>query len=306
MGSGRTAAAEDEPAADATERSSASEDTQRSGGSDEGSTQRSGDGEEGGAAEANTLAGPASSDEQQDRSEGESEGEREAPRDEERADQGADGDGQPAPGDGQDGEAAPPAPAPSEEPSPPAGEQPSAEPSPAAWSFSEVVGPGCPSDAAASYGRAGHWQEGDGRKSWATRQGGDRQEDCNGDYDAIPVSGDPEAGNGEFAYWTFSPGRTGARCELFVHIPQDESPLWIAEQEARYQVFSGDRPEGDAVGVFGIEQAGVRGGWVQVTGFTTPAETFTVQLTNIGADPLAGQGADRSHVAASVVRTTCS
>ncbi|MFC7326842.1 hypothetical protein [Marinactinospora rubrisoli] len=298
VGSQRSAS-EDTPAEDDTggERSSRSEDAEESGGTersaDTGQQSADGDG-------PSTLAGAAPAGEREERPEQE----QEAPRGEERT--AEDGEQNRQPANEENADAPPPAPAPSEEPAPPAEEQPAAQPSPAAWSFSEVVGPGCPSDAAASYGRTGHWQEGDGRKSWATRQGADQQEDCNADYDAIPVSGNPEEGNGEFAYWTFSPGRAGAKCELFVHIPQDESPLWIAEQEARYQVFSGDRPEGDAIGVFGIEQAGVRGGWVQVTGFTAPAETFTIQLTNIGADPLAGQGTDRAHVAASVIRTTCS
>lgn len=43
---------------------------------------------------------------------------------------------------------------------------------------------------------------------------------------------------------------------------------------------------------------------MRVTGFTSPAEQFTVQLTNIGENSLADQGAT-THVAASAVRATC-
>ena len=89
-------------------------------------------------------------------------------------------------------------------------------------------------------------------------------------------------------------------------MPDDDSPLWVADTEAVYQIFSGPVPEGDAIAVFGLVQADVRGAWVQVTGFTSPTEEFTVQLTNVGTDPLADQDHTSAHVAASAVRTTCS
>ncbi|TDQ50003.1 hypothetical protein [Actinorugispora endophytica] len=204
-------------------------------------------------------------------------------------------------------------PSPSADPSPSGAPSPSGDPSPSASPsaspsgdrYSALAGPGCATDGGA-YGQAGSWYPENSTAGWATREGGHDQDGCAGGYDAIPVSGDPEHGDGQFAYWTFSPGYADAECELYVHVPDDESPLWIGEQEARYQIFPRDKAEGDAVAVFGINQSQVKGGWVQVTGFTSPAEQFTVQLTNIGENPLAGQENTSTHVAASAVRATCS
>ncbi|PDP85293.1 hypothetical protein CQJ94_23190 [Glycomyces fuscus] len=172
--------------------------------------------------------------------------------------------------------------------------------------FLAVAGPGCQTSSGASYANAGRWDSAEGTASWSTRPGGYAQEGCDGGYEALPVSGDPERGNGQYAAWTFTPGEAGVVCELYVHVPDDESPLWIAPGEARYQIFSGPEAEGSAVAVFGFDQAQIRGGWVQVTGFTSPTEEFTVQLTNAGADALADQEHTSAHVAASAVRASCS
>jgi hypothetical protein len=172
--------------------------------------------------------------------------------------------------------------------------------------FLAVAGPGCQASPGASYTNEGRWDSAEGTASWATRPGGYAQEGCDGGYEALPVSGDPEQGNGQYATWTFTPGEAGVACELYVHVPDDESPLWISPGEANYQLFSGPAAEGSPVAVFGIDQAGIRGGWVQVTGFTSPTEEFTVQLTNAGTDALADQEHASSHVAASAVRASCS
>ncbi|WP_150255743.1 hypothetical protein [Nocardiopsis deserti] len=173
-------------------------------------------------------------------------------------------------------------------------------------SFLAVAGPGCQASPGASYANEGRWDSAEGTASWATRPGGYAQEGCDGGYEALPVSGDPERGDGQYATWTFTPGEAGVACELYVHVPDDESPLWISPGEAKYQLFSGPSSEGSPVAVFGIDQAGIRGGWVQVTGFTSPTEEFTVQLTNAGTDALADQEHASSHVAASAVRASCS
>jgi hypothetical protein len=142
-----------------------------------------------------------------------------------------------------------------------------------------------------------------GSPGWATRSGGYGDEGCDGGYDAIPVSGTTEHGDGRFAHWTFEPGFTDASCELLVYVPDDASPQWVADQEAMYQIFPGGEPSGTAVAVFGVEQSGAKGGWVRVTGFESPSERFTVQLTNIGEDTVDGDAT--SHVAASAMRANC-
>ncbi|MFV2198537.1 hypothetical protein [Nocardiopsis sp. LOL_012] len=173
--------------------------------------------------------------------------------------------------------------------------------------FSAITGPGCLPAEGAAYGRSGRWDSAEGTASWATRPGGYALEGCDGSYEAIPVSGSTDQHDQwQYAYWSFSPGRPDATCEIYVHVPEDESPLWLAESEAFYEIYSGPLPEGDPIAYFGLTQSELRGMWVQVTGFTSPTEEFTVQLTNTGADAFADQEHTRSHVAASVVRTTCS
>ncbi|WP_028649439.1 hypothetical protein [Nocardiopsis sp. CNT312] len=173
--------------------------------------------------------------------------------------------------------------------------------------FSALTGPGCLPAEGTAYGRSGRWDSAEGTASWATRPGGYALEGCDGSYEAIPVSGSAgEHDQWQYAYWSFSPGYPDATCEIYVHVPDDESPLWLAESEAFYEIYSGPLPEGDPIAYFGLTQSELRGMWVQVTGFTSPTEEFTVQLTNTGADAFADQEHTRSHVAASVVRTTCS
>ncbi|GAA1780364.1 hypothetical protein [Streptomonospora arabica] len=230
---------------------------------------------------------------------------------ESRGDDGDDGENDaPGPGDepagdSGDAQAAPMMAGPSAggEPSP-EGEE--AAPSPSASSsgpeFTALAGPGCPGGAGASYGAAGR---GGDAPRWATRDGGYALDGCDGTYDAIPVSGTAEYGDGRYAYWSFTPGFADAQCDVYVYIPEDASPQWVTDREAMYQIFPGPEPSGSAAAVFGVRQAESKGGWVKVTGFVSPTERFTVQLTNIGEDAVAGQGGATSHVAASAVRASC-
>ncbi|MDA0565000.1 hypothetical protein LG943_11805 [Streptomonospora sp. S1-112] len=242
------------------------------GGDDEGADTGSGGGE-GGAGDPGAAAAAAGAGPSGEPSPGDEEGE-----------SGESGAGGPEGGTAAAGDARSPSPSAS---------------APAAAAFTAVAGPGCPAGSAAAYGA-----EGAGTDGWATRSGGYADDGCDGSYDAIPVSGTTEHGDGRFAYWTFRPGRAEADCDLFVFVPDDDSPQWVAEQEAMYQIFPGAEPSGTAAAVFGVEQASARGGWVRVTGFTSPAEQFTVQLTNIGENSLADQGLT-THVAASAVRAEC-
>lgn len=225
---------------------------------------------------------------------------------------GGDGGGDPPKGDGGDGgdpvapmmadgsPSADPSPSGDAESSPSASESPSSS----APAFTAVTGPGCPSAPGAAYGTAG--REGEDAARWATRDGGYGRDGCDGAYDAIPVSGTSEHGDGKYAYWSFTPGFTEAECDIFVYVPEDGSPRWVSDREAMYQIFPGPDPSGDAAAVFGVKQAESKGGWVKVTGFVSPNEQFTVQLTNIGENAVADQAGKTSHVAASAVRTRCS
>lgn len=169
-----------------------------------------------------------------------------------------------------------------------------------------LVGPECSASEGSFYSSEGRWESSEGAASWATRPGGYGQENCQGSYEAIPVSGDPEQGDHQFAAWTFTPGEEGAVCEIYVHVPDDESPLWVASGETRYRIHPGGDTTEPAIAVFGIDQSEVAGGWVQVTGFVSPAEAFTVRLTNAGADPFPDEEQANAHVAASAMRAECS
>ena len=169
-----------------------------------------------------------------------------------------------------------------------------------------LVGPECSASEGSFYGSEGRWESSEGAASWATRPGGYGQENCQGSYEAIPVSGDPEQGDHQFAAWTFTPGKEDAVCEIYVHVPDDESPLWVASGEARYRIHPGSDTTESAVAVFGLDQSEAAGGWVQVTGFVSPAEAFTVRLTNAGEDPFPDEEHTNAHVAASAMRADCS
>lgn len=169
-----------------------------------------------------------------------------------------------------------------------------------------LTGPGCTGTADSSYGGEGRWQSAEDSAGWTTRPGGYDQEGCDGSYEAIPVSGDPEKGDHQFAAWTFTPGEEGAVCEIYVHVPEDESPLWIAGGETRYRIHPGEDSTEPPVAVFGFDQSEIAGGWVQVTGFVSPAEAFTVRLTNAGEDPFPNDEHTNAHVAASAMRADCS
>ncbi|MEE2048680.1 hypothetical protein Q7689_35690, partial [Nocardiopsis tropica] len=99
--------------------------------------------------------------------------------------------------------------------------------------FLAVAGPGCQDSPGSSYANEGRWDSAEGTASWATRPGGYSQEGCDGGYEALPVSGDPEQGNGQYATGTVTPGEAGVACELSVHVPDVESPLWRSPGEAR-------------------------------------------------------------------------
>ena len=172
--------------------------------------------------------------------------------------------------------------------------------------YRALTGPGCAGTTDSSYGGEGRWQSAEDSAGWTTRPGGYDQEGCEGSYEAIPVSGDPEKGDHQYAEWTFTPGEEGAACEIYVHVPEDESPLWVAAGEARYRIHPGNDTTESAVAVFGIEQAEVSGGWVQVTGFVSPEDAFTVRLTNAGEDPFPDDEHTNAHVAASAMRADCS
>lgn len=169
-----------------------------------------------------------------------------------------------------------------------------------------LTGPGCAGTTDSSYGGEGRWRSAEDSAGWATRTGGYDQEGCEGSYEAIPVSGDPEKGDHQYAEWTFTPGEEGAACEIYVHVPEDESPLWVAAGEARYRIHPADETTEPPVAVFGFDQSEVAGGWVQVTGFVSPAEAFTVRLTNAGQDPFPEDEHMNAHVAASAMRADCS
>lgn len=186
-------------------------------------------------------------------------------------------------------------------------QQPSAnEEPPPEFRYAEVAGVGCAPNERIAYGTAGEFWEGDGTHSWAFGfEGGFDTENCDGRWHAIPVSGDPDAPNGRYAFWTFNIGFTDAQCEIYVHIPDAESPRWVGGAPAQYQLHpSADPSTSEPFASFTVDQVADKGGWVHVGAYTPPGDTISVKLQNSGADQIDGQNTN-AHVVASAVRTRC-
>ncbi|NYJ37907.1 carbohydrate-binding protein [Nocardiopsis aegyptia] len=192
---------------------------------------------------------------------------------------------------------------------PPAGERPPAEGAPLRgpeFRYAEVAGVGCAPNERIAYGTAGEFWEGDGTNSWAFGfEGGFTQENCDGRWHAIPVSGDPDQPNGRYAFWTFNIGFTGAQCDIYVHIPDAESPRWVGGAPAQYRLHpSADPATSEPFASFRVDQVADKGGWVHVGTYTPPGDTISVKLQNSGTDRIDGQDTN-AHVVASAVRTRC-
>ncbi|SIO90775.1 Fibrinogen-binding protein [Nocardiopsis sp. JB363] len=185
-------------------------------------------------------------------------------------------------------------------------ESPADEEPPPEFRYAEVAGVGCAPNERIAYGTAGEFWEGDGTHSWAFGfEGGFDTENCDGRWHAIPVSGDPDAPNGRYAFWTFNIGFTDAQCEIYVHIPDAESPRWVGGAPAQYQLHpSADPATSEPFASFTVDQVADKGGWVHVGAYTPPGDTISVKLQNSGADQIDGQDTN-AHVVASAVRTRC-
>ncbi len=179
-------------------------------------------------------------------------------------------------------------------------------PPPPEFRYAEVAGVGCAPNERIAYGTAGEFWHGDGTNSWAFGfEGGFSAENCDGRWHAIPVSGDPDAPDGKYAFWTFNIGFDDAACDVYVHIPDAESPRWVGGAPAQYQLHpSADPATSEPFASFTVDQIADKGRWVHVGTFDTPGDTISVKLQNSGADQVDGQDTN-AHVVASAVRTRC-
>ncbi|MBR8743379.1 hypothetical protein DSY14_16845 [Nocardiopsis sp. MG754419] len=179
-------------------------------------------------------------------------------------------------------------------------------PPPPEFRYAEVAGVGCAPNERIAYGTAGEFWHGDGTDSWAFGfEGGFTAENCDGRWHAIPVSGDPDVPNGKYAFWTFNIGFTDAACDVYVHIPDAESPRWVGGEPAQYQLHpSADPATSEPFASFTVDQVADKGGWVYVGSYDAPGDTISVKLQNSGADQVDGRDTN-AHVVASAVRTRC-
>lgn len=168
--------------------------------------------------------------------------------------------------------------------------------------YSGITGPGCKSDDRTYFWAYNTWYD-DPVNSWATRSSGYTQDGCDGLYQAVPVSGDRHDGSGPSTAWTFTPGWAGSHCEVWVYIPEDETPLWVSSGPAKYMINSGGSP-GAPFTQTELVQSDVKGTWTRIAEFEAPTEQFTVQLVNAGENRASGQGT--AHVASSPMRANCS
>ncbi|MFC3995811.1 hypothetical protein ACFOVU_07790, partial [Nocardiopsis sediminis] len=196
------------------------------------------------------------------------------------------------------------------QPEEPPAEQPQPQeeqpPPPPEFRYAEVAGVGCGPNERIAYGTAGEHWSGDGTDSWAFGfDGGYTDEHCDGRWHAIPVSGDPNVRTNQYAFWTFNIGFTGAKCDIYVHIPNAESPRWVGGAPAQYRIHpSADPATSEPFASFTIDQVGQKGSWVHVGSYSPPGDTISVKLQNNGADQVNGQDTN-AHVVSSAVRTRC-
>ncbi|MFC3997267.1 hypothetical protein ACFOVU_15150, partial [Nocardiopsis sediminis] len=165
--------------------------------------------------------------------------------------------------------------------------------------YEEIAGVGCAPNDRIAYGTAGK------SDSWDYGlNGGYAEQNCDGRWHAIPVSGDPAEPSGRYAFWTFNIGFTGAECNIYVYVPDVESPL--GGIPAYYKLHPSADPattQSEPFASFRVNQVENKGSWVHVGSYSPPGDTFSVKLQNRGADQVDGR--DTTHVVASAVRTTC-
>lgn len=165
--------------------------------------------------------------------------------------------------------------------------------------FSAIAGKSCPQDDSKGYQRIGPYT--DGTRGWYSRSsGGWTGDGCDGDFDAVPMSGYADRDDtSAFTVWWF---RTGAvrrgTCAISVHVPWSGNDRDVAGKPAYYNVIAG-RSDYRRISGFKVYQTAARGSWVSAGTFPIYDGEIGVQMITRGQDP------NQEHLASGQLKVAC-
>lgn len=166
-------------------------------------------------------------------------------------------------------------------------------------SYTGIAGDSCQHDATKGYQEIGRYT--DGARGWYSRSsGGWDRDNCDGGFDALPMSGDPNRDDtSAFVVWWFKPPnlRQGT-CALSVYIPTGREFADVAGRPAFYNVVPGAGDYRRLAG-FRIDQVANRGRWLAAGSFPLRDGQLAVQLVTRGQDP------EGEHLAAAQIKAVC-
>ncbi|RKT84778.1 hypothetical protein SAMN05421805_12538 [Saccharopolyspora antimicrobica] len=188
-------------------------------------------------------------------------------------------------------------------PPPAAGEEPNRvqeNPAPPAGpSFTAVTGPGC---AAGGFSTPGYYTKGEA--GWKTASsGGHAADGCNGSFNSLPMSGDPNKDGDNAAVWRFTTGdvRQGS-CQVSVFVPRGGLTR-VGGNPSVYTVYRTDQTS-NPVGDFRIDQVRQQGGWVDAGRFPVSEGRLTIKLHSRGID-WTNDGPTYARHAAAQIKVAC-
>ena len=171
--------------------------------------------------------------------------------------------------------------------------------------FGALAGYGCPQRPQAGFNEAGWYADGVNGFVKVRRGGWDHQ-GCDGDFDAMPMSGsatrpDPE----NYAVWSFRTAPVSAGiCQTAVYVPDDASVEHVGGNPAQYQVYDSAAASGVPAGSFGIDELSSRGQWVSGGSYPLTHGVLTIKLVSAGLD-WHGNVVTHAHLPVSQVLVFC-
>lgn len=168
--------------------------------------------------------------------------------------------------------------------------------------YSAVAGPGCPVPSGGGYKQHNYFA--DGTKGWYTRTTGAWTGDgCNGGYAAVPMSGSTTTDAKNRVMWWWRPGTTARTCQISVFVPHSNTTLYVGGHPTTYHVLVDANDRTTKYDSFTVNQASLRGRWVDAGTFSMKGATIGVKLLDRGDDWSSGWG--KAHHAAAQMKVTC-
>ncbi|MEU8737890.1 hypothetical protein [Streptomyces halstedii] len=168
--------------------------------------------------------------------------------------------------------------------------------------YSAVAGPGCPVPSGGGYKQHNYFA--DGTKGWYTRTtGGWTGDGCNGGYAAVPMSGSTTTDAKNRVMWWWRPGTTARTCQISVFVPHSNTTLYVGGHPTTYHVLVDANDRTTKYDSFTVNQASLRGRWVDAGTFSMKGATIGVKLLDRGDDWSSGWG--KAHHAAAQMKVTC-